>query len=73
MVIKASILTHYKPGTKTIIKTDLSHSISNRVFSQRNNNRLFFLSAYFFKDLNSAKYNYEINYKKLLAIIRYFE
>lgn len=73
MVIKVSILANYKQIIKIIMKRNLSDYVSSRVFSQLGNDKLLHPIAFFSKNLNLAKCNYEINDKELLAIIRYFE
>lgn len=71
--LKVSIFTYYKKGVKTIIKTNFSHYISSGVFFQLGNNRLLYFIAFFSKNFNLVKYNYEIYDKEILAIIKIFE
>ena len=73
MVTKVPILAYYKQGVKTIVETDSSNYISNRVFSQLCDDRLLYPVAFFSKNFNPTECNYEIYDKKLLAIIRCFE
>ena len=73
MVIKAPILSYYKQGVKTIVKTNSSDYVSSRFFSQLGNDELLHLIAFFSKNFNPAKCNYKIYDKGLLAIIRCFE
>ena len=73
MVTKAPILVYYKQSVNTIVETDLSNYISSKVFSQLGNDELLYSIAFFSKNLNLAKCNYEINDKELLAIIRCFK
>lgn len=73
MVSKASILTYYKQGIKTIVEIDLSNHVSSRVFSQSGNNELLQFVILFSKNLNPTECNYKIYNKELLAIIGCFE
>ena len=73
MVTKAPILAHYKQGLKTIVETDSSDYVSSGVFFQLGEDGLLHPVAFFSKNLNPAKCNYEIYDKELLAIIRCFE
>ena len=73
MVTKAPILAHYKQGVKTIVETDSSDYVSSGVLSQLGDDGLLHPVAFFSKNLNPAKCNYEIYDKELLAIIRCFE
>ena len=69
MVTKAPILTYYKQGLKTIVKTNFFKYISSRIFFQLGKNRLLYPIAFFSKNLKLAKCNYKIYDKELLAII----
>ena len=69
MVTEVSILIHYKQGLKTILEIDSFDYVSNGVFSQLKEDKLLHPIAFFSKNPNSAKCNYEIYDKKLLAII----
>ena len=73
MVTKAPILADYKQGVKTIVKTDSSYYISSGIFSQLGDDELLYFVAFFSKNFNLGKCNYEIYDKELLAIIRCFE
>lgn len=73
MVTKALIFAYYKYDVMTIIETNLSNYINIVVFSQLDNNKLLYTIAFFFKNFNPIKYNYEIENKDLLAIIQCFE
>lgn len=55
------------------METDSSDHVSSRVFSQLREYGLLDLIAFFSKNLNPAEYNYEINDKELLAIIKCFK
>ena len=55
------------------MEIDLSNYVSNRVFSQLNDDELLQFIAFFSKNLNPVKCNYEIYNKKLLVIIRCFK
>ena len=72
-ITKAPILAHYKQGLKTIVETDSSDYVSSGVLFQLGEHELLHLIAFFSKNLNPAKCNYEIYDKELLAIIRCFE
>ncbi len=73
MVTKALILAHYKQGVKAIVETDLSDYVSSGVLSQLGDDGLLYPIAFFSKNLNPVKCNYEIYNKELLAIIRCFK
>ena len=73
MVSKVLILAHYKQGVKTIVETNSSHYVSRGVFSQLDDDGLLHPIAFFSKNLNPTKCNYEIYNKELLAIIRCYE
>ena len=57
----------------SIIKADLSNYITKGILSQYNKDGVLYPIVYFLKQLNPAKYNYEIYNKELLAIIKYFK
>jgi len=67
------ILTNYDPGLDTIIKTNISNKVIEGILSQRKKNGKLRPVAFFLKKLISAKLNYEIYNKELLAIIAYFK
>ena len=69
MVTKVLIIVHYKQSLKTIVETNSSDYINNRVSTQLRENRSLHPIIFFSKNLNSIKYNYEIYNKKLLVII----
>ena len=73
MVITIPILAYYKQAIKTIREMNSSDYVRNGVFYQLDNDELLYPIAFFFKNLNLAKYNYEIYNQELLAIIRSFE
>lgn len=55
MVIKVFIiLAYYKQSFKTIVKTDFSNYVSSGILFQLDKNRLLYLNALFFKNLNFA-------------------
>jgi len=64
----ASIVSHFYPGTKTVVKTDASDIALGSVLSQYQRRRLHPVACDSRK-LNSAERNYEIHHKKLLAIM----
>lgn len=51
------------------METNFSDYINNRVCFQLDKDRLLYLIAFFSKNLNLTKCNYDIYNKKLLAII----
>lgn len=73
MVNKAFIFVYYKQGLKTIMKTDLSNYVSNKVFFKINQNGLLYLITFFSKNLHLTKCNYKIYNKKFFIIICYFK
>ena len=68
----ASILAHYNPKPKTWIKTNFFNFLMAGVMLQMHNKVLRSI-VYFSKKLFSAKYNYVIYNKKLLAIVKSFK
>lgn len=73
MITKALIFAHYKQNLKTIMETNSSKYVSSGVFFQLSKDRLLHLIIFFSQNLNSAKCNYKIYDKKLLAIIWCFK
>ena len=73
MITEVPILAHYKQRLKTIVKTDFFNYINSGNFFQLGEDRLLYLVTFFLKNLNSAKCNYKIYDKELLAIIQYFK
>ena len=67
------ILHHYNLNLKIVVETDTSDYVSKGILSQYNENDILHLIAYFSKKHNSAKCNYEIYDKELMAIICTFE
>jgi hypothetical protein len=65
----ALVLKHYSPEHKAMLKTNASNSVVSGILSQKQRDNLWRLIAYFSKTINSAKYNYPIYDKELLAII----
>ena len=57
----------------SIIKANSSNYTTKGILSQYNKNGVLYFIVYFLKQLNPAKYNYEIYNKELLAIIKYFK
>lgn len=55
------------------MQIDLHRFIDSRVFFLSNNNELLHSVAFFSKNLNLAGYNYKMEKKKSLTIIKYFE
>ena len=73
MVIEALILIYYKQSLKIIVETNFFDYISSRIFFQLGEDGRLHLIAFFLKNIDFAKCNYEIDNKKLLAIIQYFK
>ena len=69
MITEVPILIYYKQSLRTIVETDSSDYVSSGVLSQLGKDGLLHPVAFFSKNLNSAKCNYEIYNKELLAII----
>ena len=65
MVIKVPILVYYKQNIKTVLETNSFDYVSSGVFFQLGNDKLVYPIAFFFKNLNSVKCNYEIYDKEL--------
>ena len=70
MLFKASVLTHFDPDKKTVLKTDTSQYITDNVLSQYNNDDSLHSIAFYNKNMLSVKCNYHIYDKKLLIIIK---
>ena len=80
MITKAPILTYYKQDVKTIVETNSSNYVrsgalsqSSEVYSQLDDDGLLYFVAFYLKNFNPTKCNYEIYDKLLLAIIKCFE
>ena len=58
---------------KTVVKTDISDYISERILSQYNNKRILRKVACFSIKHISAQYNYEIYDKELITLIKVFK
>ena len=54
MLTKALILVYYKQDFKTIVKTDSSDYISNKVFSQLEKDGLLYFIVFFSKKFKSC-------------------
>ena len=67
------ILHHYNSDLKIVVETDASDYVSEGILSQYDKNCVLHPIAYFFKKHNSAKCNYEIYDKELIAIICAFK
>ena len=67
------ILYHYNSDLKLVMKTDASDYVSGGILSQYDENDVLYPVTYFFKKHSSAKCNYEIYNKELMAIICAFE
>ena len=57
----------------SVIEADLSNYAIRGILSQYNKNGVLYPIVYFLKQLNPAKYNYEMYNKELLTIIKYFK
>ena len=71
--IAESILLHFDFFKKIWIETNVFDYVVVAMLSQIDFNDLLHSIAYMFKQMSSAKYNYEIYDKKLLIIVRVFE
>ena len=60
MIIEALILAYYKQGLKIIIETTFFDYIGSGILSQLGKNGQLYSIAFFSKNMNFAKYNYEI-------------
>ncbi len=69
---KAPILAHYDPSLKTWVETNASDFVVTEILSQMHDDVLKPV-VYFSQKLTSAKCNYMIYDKKLLAIVKSFE
>ena len=65
----ALILTHFNLNLECILEANLSDHAQESVLSQYDKNDVLQLIAYFSQKLNTAKSNYKIYNKELLAII----
>ena len=70
---KAPIFCHFDLSKQCFVETDLSDYVNAGMLSQLDDKGVLHSIAYFFRKMASAKYNYKIYDKKLLAIIRCFE
>lgn len=73
MVTIALIFVYYKLNVMIIVETDLSDYVTSRMLSQLGDDKLLHSIIFFFKNLNPVKYNYNIYYKELFAIIQNFK
>jgi hypothetical protein len=67
------VLAHFDLEKQSYMECDVSDYVVSGVLSQIGNDGELHLVAFFSKKLNTAKCNYEIYDKELLAIIRAFE
>ena len=72
MFTTALVLTYYNATLETWVKTDFSDFVTAGVLSQMHDG-VFRLVAFFSKKMSSAKGNYMIYNKELLAIVKSFE
>ena len=66
---KVLILAMYNLEQDTILKTNALDKAVKRYISQKNNNKLLHLIAYYLQKLITAKLNYNVYNKELLAIV----
>ena len=66
-------MKHFDIIKEAILETDSSDYVNSRVLSQYNDEGLLYPVAYYSKNLNPAKCNYQIYDKELLTIIRCLE
>ena len=69
-LFKASVLAHFDPDKKTVLKTDTSQYITDDVLFQYDNNDSLCPVAFYSKNILPAECNYHIYDKELLAIIK---
>ena len=70
---KAFIFRYFDPSKQCFVETDFSNYVNVNVLSQSDDKSILHLVAYFSQRMSSAKCNYEIYNKELLAIIQYFK
>ena len=73
MIVEALILTYYNRDKQIYLNANSSDYVSVEILFQMKNDEFLHSVAFFSKNLLSAKCNYEIYNKKLLAIVKYFE
>ena len=67
--IKALILATYNLEQDIVLKTNALDKAIKRYISQKSNNKLLYLIAYYSQKLIVVKLNYDIYNKELLAIV----
>jgi hypothetical protein len=72
-LILAPILGYYNPDAELLLETDTSDEVVAGILSQKGEDQLWHLIAYFSKTIAPAECNYKIHNKELLAIIRTLE
>ena len=71
--MEAPILQHFDPDLPILVEADASNYVVAGILSQTDEGGVTRPIAYFSKQMNPAKGNYEIYDKELLAIVRCFE
>ena len=69
-ITEAPVLRHFDRFKRIVLETDFSDYVNSGVLSQYDNKNNLHSVAFYNKNLLSAKCNYEIYDKELLAIIR---
>ena len=70
---KASVLRHFNFNCQVILETDTFNLVTGGILLQYDNEGILHLVAFYNKSMISAKCNYHIYDKELLAIIHCFE
>lgn len=71
--VKAPVLVHFDWAKEVLVKTDGSDLVSVGILSQQGVNRVMHPVVFYSKKYSPEKASYEINYKKLMAIVRAFK
>jgi hypothetical protein len=72
-VLSALILAHFDHSKESFVEVDSSDYVQGGVLSQKGDDGLLHLVAFFSRKLSPAECNYEIYDKELLAIVEAFE
>ena len=68
-----SVLRYFDRIRKAVLETDFFDHVNVDVLSQNDDDDVLYSIVFYSKNMLSAKYNYEIYDKKLLAIIKYLK
>ena len=72
-ILKTSILCYFDWKKQCYLKINFSNIVNDEIFSQKQNDDLCYLIAFFFKNMSSIECNYEIYDEEHYAIIRSFK